>query len=401
MVKLNIHYSKLSGNYLFPEIAKRVAATPSKRPLLNLGVGDVTRPLPPSVVSALSEAVLEMGDPQTFRGYGPSDGYPFLKNAISEHDYQGLIAPSEIFISEGAKSDIANIQELFCINNRVALPDPTYPVYLDTTVMAGRSRPLLKTGRYGGITYLPCNEENGFCPHPPSDHCDLIYLCSPNNPTGSAMGRELLKSWVDYAKAHQAIIIFDGAYEAYITSEGTPRSIYEIEGAREVAIEIRSYSKTAGFTGLRLSYTVVPHELRLFDCGKEHSIHALWKRRQDTKYGGAPYLIQKGAAAIYTPQGKKEIAETIDAYSQGARYLLEGLQSLGLSAYGGIDAPYIWCKTPDRLTSWQFFDRLLEKGVIAIPGCGFGLQGERFVRFSAFAPKEILTEALTHIQDAL
>ena len=402
MVKLNANYSKLPGNYLFPEIAKRSAACSSDRPLINLGIGDVKRPLPAAAVSALMEASSEMGEAKTFRGYGPSQGYLFLREAISLHDYQNRIAPDEIFVADGAKSDIANIQEIFCTNNRVALPDPTYPVYLDTTVMAGRSRLALKNGQFGGITYLPCTEENLFCPEPPRDHCDIVYLCSPNNPTGIAMDHDLLTRWVDYAKRERAILIFDGAYEAYIRSKNTPRSIYEVEGAKEVAIEVRSFSKTAGFTGLRLSYTIVPRALKVYDCGKEHLLHALWKRRHDTKYNGAPYPTQRAGAATYTPEGKKQVAEIIEAYRQNATILREGLKNLGLTVYGGIDAPYVWCKTPSKLSSWEFFDQLLTKaGVISIPGCGFGLLGEGFVRLSTFTDQASLEEAIDRMRAIL
>jgi LL-diaminopimelate aminotransferase len=399
MVKLNTHYSKLAGNYLFPEISKRARGRTSSLPLIDLGIGDVTRPLPSTIVQALSQASLEMGEASTFRGYGPSAGYDFLREAIAKHDYKGLIDPEDIFISDGAKCDIANIQEIFCSSNRVAVPDPTYPVYLDTTVMAGRTRLQLKNGRYGGVLYLPCTEENQFCPEPPRESCDLVYLCSPNNPTGSAMTRKQLSRWVDYAKSMKAILLFDGAYEAYIRSPGIPKSIYEIEGAKEVAIEIRSYSKTAGFTGLRLSYTVIPKALKIFDCGKEHSLHALWQRRHDTKYGGAPYPIQKAAEAIYSPLGSQQVKEIIDSYSQNAQFLRKGLEDLGLTVYGGLNAPYIWCKAPDNLSSWEFFDLLLNKaGIVSVPGSGFGLLGEGFVRFSAFADRSKLTEALTRLR---
>jgi LL-diaminopimelate aminotransferase len=399
MVKLNTHYSKLAGNYLFPEISKRARGQSSSLPLIDLGIGDVTRPLPSAIVQALSQASLEMGEASTFRGYGPSAGYDFLREAIAKHDYKGLVDPEDIFISDGAKCDIANIQEIFCSSSRVAVPDPTYPVYLDTTVMAGRTRLQLKNGRYGGVLYLPCTEENQFCPEPPRESCDLVYLCSPNNPTGSAMTQKLLSRWVDYAKRVKAILLFDGAYEAYIRSPGIPKSIYEIEEAKEVAIEIRSYSKTAGFTGLRLSYTVIPKALKIFDCGKERSLHALWQRRHDTKYGGAPYPIQKAAEAIYSPLGNQQVKEIIDSYSQNAQFLRKGLEEFGLTVYGGLDAPYIWCKAPDNLSSWEFFDLLLNKaGIVSVPGSGFGLLGEGFVRFSAFADRSKLTEALTRLR---
>lgn len=402
MVKLNHHYQKLSSDYLFPEVEKRVAAHKSKNPqasLIHLGIGDVTRPLSPSIVYALSNAAQEMGEKTTFKGYGPSAGYLFLRQAIADFDYKGLgISPDEIFVSDGAKCDIANLQEIFSIDNRVALPDPTYPVYLDTNVMAGRTRLPLKTGRFGGITYLACTEENGFMPRPPGTHVDLIYLCSPNNPTGVAMDRTLLKEWVDYAKAHEAVILFDGAYEAYITSDA-PRSIYEIEGAKEVAVEIRSYSKSAGFTGLRCSYTVIPHQLKIRDVGKTHSLHALWKRRCDTKTNGVSYPVQKAAAAIYSPKGQQEVREIIQTYSERARFLRTGLQHLGYTVYGGIDAPYIWCKTPNKMNSWEFFDLLLEKAhLVTIPGQGFGSMGTGFIRLSAFAETTAMADGLLRLK---
>jgi len=399
MTKLNHHFQKLSGNYLFPEIEKRVAALKMKHPnapLINLGVGDVTTPLSPSVITALTAASKEMGVRETFRGYGPSEGYLFLREAIAKHDYKN-ISPDEIFISDGANTDIGNLQEIFSLDNKVAIPDPTYPVYVETNVMAGRTRPLLKTGRYGGITYLPCNEENGFQPQPPNVHVDIVYLCSPNNPTGVAMDRELLTRWVKYAKEHEAVIIYDGAYEAFITTDA-PRSIYEIPGAKEVAIEVRSFSKSAGFTGLRCSYTVVPFDLKVRDAGAIHSLNALWKRRVDTKTNGVSYPIQKAAAALYTPEGQKEMREMVRTYGERAKMLLEGLKKLGYTVFGGIDSPYVWCKTPPKITSWEFFDFLLENAnIVSIPGLGFGLEGDGYIRFSAFA--EPIGESLNRFKN--
>ena len=401
MTKLNLNYQKLSGNYLFPEIEKRVEALKKKQPnapILNLGVGDVTHPLFPNVITALTHAAKEMGEKKTLRGYGPSEGYLFLRKAIAEHDYKN-ISPDEIFISDGANTDIANLQEIFSIENKVAIQDPAYPVYVDSNVMAGRTRPLLKTGRYGGITYLECNEENGFNPQPPTSHSDLIYLCSPNNPTGVAMDRELLTRWVKYAKDNEAVILFDGAYEAFITS-GAPRSIYEIEGAKEVAIEVRSFSKSAGFTGLRCSYTVVPHELKVRDAGAVHSLHALWKRRVDTKYNGASYPLQRAAEALYTPEGQKAIKDTVRGYSERAKILLEGLKKLGYPVFGGIDSPYIWCKTPPKVSSWEFFDFVLDNAhVVTIPGLGFGPSGDGYVRLSAFAEPSAIAEPLIRFKN--
>jgi LL-diaminopimelate aminotransferase len=400
MTKLNLHYHKLSGSYLFPEIEKRVEALKQKQPnapILNLGVGDVTQPLFPNVIAALTLASAEMGDKKTFHGYGPSEGYLFLRKAIAEHDYKN-ISPDEIFISDGANTDIANLQEIFSVDNRVAILDPAYPVYVETNVMAGRTRPLLKTGRYGGITYLSCTEENGFQPQPPNSHVDLVYLCSPNNPTGIAMDRNLLSRWVEYAKKHEAVILFDGAYEAFITSDA-PRSIYEIEGAKDVAIEIRSFSKSAGFTGLRCSYTVVPHDLKVRDAGGLHSIHALWKRRVETKYNGAPYPVQRAAEALYTPAGQKAIRDTVRGYNERAKFLLDGLKKLGYPVYGGIDSPYIWCKTPPKVTSWEFFDFILNHAhVVTLPGVGFGQDGEGYIRLSAFAEPEAIAETLNRFK---
>lgn len=403
MVKLNHHFSKLSGSYLFPEIEKRVAAYRLKHPdsrLLDLGIGDITQPLPPTVIGALCAASQEMGQVGAFRGYGPSEGYRFLREAIALHEYANLgIDPDEIFISDGAQSDIANFQELFASDNRIGIPDPTYPVYLDSNVMAGRTRALLKTGRHGGVTYLSCTEENGFKPQVPTAPLDLIYLCFPNNPTGVAIDRSLLKQWVDFARANRAVILLDGAYSAFVTQPDAPKSIYEIEGAKEVAVEFRSFSKSAGFTGLRCSYTVVPRALQVFDFGATNSLHALWKRRQDTKFNGVAYPIQKAAAAIYTPQGKIEVQALISSYLGRARSLRQGLSELGFTVFGGLDAPYLWCKTPSKIHSWNFFDYLLEKHqIISLPGRGFGHAGEGYMRFSAFADPASLGEALAKLK---
>jgi LL-diaminopimelate aminotransferase len=402
VVKLNHHFPKLVKEFLFLEVEKRTETFLKKnkgKTLLNLGIGDVTHPLSPSIAKALSEASLEMGDKNTFRGYGPEEGYLFLREKIAEYDYKNChITPDEIFISDGAKNDMANLQEIFSKENRVAIPDPTYPVYLDTNVMAGRTRPSLKKGSYGGITYLPCVEENGFNPEPPTSHVDLIYLCTPNNPTGVAMNRDLLKRWIDYAKKEKAIILIDAAYEAFITDPAVPKTIYEIEGAHEVAIEVRSFSKTAGFTGLRCSYTVVPKALKIFDFGSFQSLHSFWKQRHHAKFGGVAYPIQRAAAAIYTEEGQKEVKERISLYTEQAKFLLKGLLSLGVKAYGGVDSPYIWCKTPKKISSWDFFDTLLhEKQIIAVPGSGFGSAGEGFIRLSAFANQATLKEALSRL----
>jgi len=398
MAKLNHHYTKLIGNYLFQEIEKKAAAFRKKFPnaeLINLGIGDISRPLTPTIVAALESACREMGSANTFKGYGPSQGYSFLRDAIAENEYKGLpISSDEIFISDGAKNDIANLQEIFDVDNKVAMPDPTYPVYIDTNVMAGRTRPILKNGGYGGIVYLPCTEKNQFTPDLPNRPCDLIYLCSPNNPTGVAMDKENLKKWVNYARENKAVILFDGAYEAYIRSPNCPRSIYEIEGATEVAIEIRSFSKTAGFTGLRCSYTIVPKALKLLEGRQWISLHDLWKRRHDTKFNGVSYPVQKAAAAVYSKKGKEEVKAQIDSYLEQADLLLKTLAKGGFKAYGGIDAPYVWVKAPADASSWHFFDYLLEKThIISIPGSGFGSAGEGFVRLSTFGQPSALAEA--------
>jgi LL-diaminopimelate aminotransferase len=398
MAKLNHHYTKLTANYLFQEIEQRAVAFRAKFPqadLINLGIGDIVRPLPEAIVSALENASREMGSAATFKGYGPSQGYLFLREAIKANDYANLpIFPDEIFISDGAKNDIANLQEIFDIDNKVAIPNPTYPVYIDTNVMAGRTRPLLKNGGYGGVVYLPCTQKNQFIPELPNRPCDLIYLCSPNNPTGVAMGRTHLQKWVQFAKENKAIILFDGAYEAYIRSPNIPRSIYEIEGADEVAIEVRSFSKTAGFTGLRCSYTVVPRALKLIEGRQSISLHALWKRRHDTKFNGVPYPIQRAAAAVYSEQGIKEVKALIDSYLEQAGLLLHTLLQGGFQAYGGIDAPYLWVKAPGGSGSWHFFDYLLEKThILSTPGSGFGSEGEGFVRLSVFGYPSMLSEA--------
>lgn len=399
-MKLNHHYHKLTGNYLFPEIEKRAAALKAKQPLatlINFGIGDVSRPLFPSVIAELVSASKEMGEKKTFRGYGPSEGYLFLREAIANTDYKNLsISPDEVFISDGANTDIANIQEIFATDNRIAIPLPSYPVYLDTNVMAGRTRPMLKTGRYGGVIYLPCTEQNGFNPEPPNSHADIIYLCSPNNPTGVAMDRPLLERWIQYAKDHEAVILFDGAYEAFITTDA-PRSIYEIEGAKEVAIEIRSFSKSAGFTGLRCSYTIVPHQLKIRDAGSIHSLNTLWRRRVDTKSNGVSYPIQRAAAALYTPQGRKDLEQAVRGYLDQAAILRENLTRLGYTVYGGVDSPYLWCKTPPQVTSWEFFDFLLANAhIITIPGQGFGQEG--YFRLSAFAEAPAIAEGIQRLK---
>lgn len=400
MTQLNENYLRLQGSYLFSTVAKRVRAYREAHPeqqIISLGIGDVSQPLVPAVVKALTNAAQEMGHAETFHGYGPEQGYEFLRKAIAQHDYQARgidVNADEIFVSDGAKSDVANFQELFSQDSVVALQDPVYPVYLDTNVMAGRSGNF-EQGRYGRIVYLPCSQENGFVPALPQGHVDVIYLCSPNNPTGTAMTKEQLAAWVQYAQEHHSLILFDSAYEAYITEPNLPHSIYEIPGAKQVAVEFRSFSKTAGFTGTRCAYTVVPKEAQLRDAqGEWHALNALWLRRQTTKFNGVPYIIQRGAEAVYSPQGQQEIKQVILVYQQNARTILNALQQAGLTAFGGQNAPYIWLKTPTGIDSWTFFDFLLEKAqVVGTPGVGFGQCGEGFFRLTAFNTPQLTQQA--------
>lgn len=398
MTTANEHYFKLQGSYLFSTIAKKVAAYKEAHPdkqVISLGIGDVSQPLVPAVIEALHRACDEMGRVETFRGYGPEQGYAFLREAILQGDYlsRGInLSADEIFVSDGAKSDVANFQELFAPSAKVALQDPVYPVYLDTNVMAGRTQ-MYQNGRYGGIIYLPCTEETNFAPQLPAEHADIIYLCSPNNPTGTALTKAQLKRWVDYAREHHSIILYDSAYEAYITQNDIPHSIYEIDGAQEVAVEFRSFSKTAGFTGTRCAYTVVPKAVEVTaPDGSLASLNALWLRRQTTKFNGVPYIVQRAAQAVYSPQGRMQIQEVIGRYQQNARVILTALRKAGITAYGGENAPYIWLKTPKGLDSWSFFDKLLtEAQVVGTPGVGFGACGEGFFRLTAFNTA-VLTE---------
>ena len=395
MSLLNENYLKLPGSYLFSTIAKKVAAYQQEHPtqdIIRLGIGDVSRPLVPAVVEALHQASDEMGRAETFRGYGPEQGYAFLREAILKHDYLDrniALQADEIFVSDGAKSDVANFQELFDVSCKVALQDPVYPVYLDTNVMAGRTGNF-ENGRFGGIVYLPCTEENGFIPDLPRERVDLVYLCSPNNPTGAAMTRSELKKWVDWAAQHNSVILYDSAYEAFITQPDVPHSIYEIPGAQKVAVEFRSFSKTAGFTGTRCAYTVVPKALQVYDrAGKPHALNALWLRRQTTKFNGVPYIVQRAAQAVFTPMGQAQIRRVIEVYQKNAQVILQALQTAGLKAFGGVNAPYIWLKTPKGLDSWTFFDRLLSQaGVVGTPGVGFGACGEGYFRLTAFNTPE-------------
>jgi LL-diaminopimelate aminotransferase len=406
VARVNDHYLELKSSYLFSDIAKRVKAFGDVNPgarLIRLGIGDVTRPLAPAVVRALHDAADELGRAETFKGYGPETGYSFLTELIAAHDYgaRGVkLTPDEIFVSDAAKSDTANIQEIFAPDCVVALTDPVYPVYVDSNVMAGRAGRADQAGRYERLVYLPCTEVNGFSPALPDRPVDLIYLCYPNNPTGAVLTREGLSDWVDYARRHHAVILYDAAYEAYIREPDVPHSIFEIEGAREVAIEFRSFSKTAGFTGTRCAFTVVPKELRGRAAdGAAVSLHALWFRRQSTKFNGVAYAIQKAAAAVYTPEGQKQVREAIDFYMENARIIREGLAAIGLTAYGGRNAPYIWVKTPAGLSSWQFFDKLLNEAyVVSTPGVGFGPSGEGYLRLTAFGQRAETVEAIERIK---
>ena len=405
MTTINRNYLKLPGSYLFSEIARRVAvyadANPDKK-LIRLGIGDVTRPLVPAVTAAMHAAVDEMATAEGFHGYGPEQGYDFLREAIAAHDYHARgveIDPSEIFVSDGAKSDCGNIGDIFGVDNVVAVCDPVYPVYVDTNAMAGRAGEYqAELGRWSKLVYMPCVEENGFTPQPPKEKVDIIYLCFPNNPTGAVATKEQLKVWVDYANENGAVILYDSAYEAFITEDNIPHTIYEVEGARTCAIEFRSYSKTAGFTGNRCAYTVVPMELER-DGAK---LNALWNRRQCTKFNGVPYVVQRGAAAIYTPEGKEQTRETIAYYQNNAKVIREELTAAGLTCFGGVNAPYIWLKTPNGMGSWEFFDLLLDQANVATtPGAGFGPSGEGYIRLTAFGDAEATRQAVERIKTSL
>ena len=409
MTRINDHYLKLRASYLFSETGRRTreyqAAHPDAK-LIRLGIGDVTRPLPDAVIRAMHEAVDEMARPETFRGYPPETGWDFLVNEIIRHDYgeRGIkLTADEIVVSDGAKSDVGNIQEIFGPDCVVALSDPVYPAYLDVTVMGGRAGNADASGRYDRIVYLSCTAENNFQPRIPDRPVDLIFLCYPNNPTGAVLTRAALKTWVDFARERSAVILYDAAYEAYIRDPAIPHSIYEIEGAREVAIEFRSFSKTAGFTGTRCAYTVVPKELQGRSAsGETVSINSLWVRRQSTKFNGVAYVIQRAAAATYTAEGKKQVTGLVDYYMENARIIREGLESAGLTVYGARNAPYIWVKTPGGLSSWDFFDKLLnEAHVVGTPGAGFGPSGEGYFRLTAFGARASTEEAVDRIRTRL
>lgn len=402
MFKINDNYLKLPGSYLFSTIGKKVAAFTEANPdknIIRLGIGDVTQPLAPAIITALHDAVDEMSDARTFHGYAPDLGYEFLRSAIARNDYEDRgcsIAADEIFISDGAKCDSGNIQEIFSVDNKIAVCDPVYPVYVDTNVMAGRTGTYnAGTETWSDVIYMPCTAENNFAPVLPKERPDIIYLCFPNNPTGSTITKDQLQVWVDYANKEGAVIIYDAAYEAYISEENVPHSIYECVGARTCAIELRSFSKNAGFTGTRLGFTVIPKELKAGDV----SLHSLWARRHGTKYNGAPYIIQKAGEAVYTPQGKEQLKQQVSYYMNNAKVIFDGLKDAGYTVSGGVNAPYIWLQTPKGMTSWEFFDYLLEKAnVVGTPGSGFGPSGEGYFRLTAFGSYENTVAAIDRIK---
>jgi LL-diaminopimelate aminotransferase len=408
MSRLNENYLKLPGSYLFAEIADRVASFKNEKPdadVISLGIGDVTKPLVPAVVEAIHKAADEMGQEDTFRGYGPYQGYDFLAEKIIKHDFNryGIeLKTDEIFISDGAKSDCANFQEIFGQDNVVAVLDPVYPVYVDSNAMAGRTGNYdSSTGKWTNLVYLPCTADNGFVPALPKKKVDIIYLCYPNNPTGTVLTKEQLKIWVDYAHENKAVILFDAAYESYITEKDIPHSIYEVEGAKDVAVEFRSYSKNAAFTGTRCAYTVVPKNVAAYtEKGEAVALNGLWNRRQTTKFNGVPYIVQRGAEAVYSEEGQKQIHEVISYYMENAKIIRNGIESMGLSVYGGINAPYIWLKTPDGYDSWQFFDKLLKEAfVVGTPGVGFGPSGQGYFRLTAFGSRENTEKAIERIKN--
>jgi LL-diaminopimelate aminotransferase len=402
MIRINENYLKLKSSYLFSEISKRVSAFQKDHPemeIIRMGIGDVTLPLPSEIIKAFHTGVEEMASSKTFRGYGPEQGYDFLRETIAVNDFKSRgadITADEIFISDGAKCDTGNFQELFSIDTKIAVPDPVYPVYVDTNVMAGRTG-ILNNGRYENLVYMNCNNENGFVPELPSEQVDLIYLCFPNNPTGATITRDQLKTWVEFAHENKALILYDAAYEAFIRDETLPKSIYEIDGAREVAVEFRSFSKTAGFTGTRCAFTVVPKDCMAYDAaGNKHSLHALWNRRHTTKFNGVSYPVQKATEAVYTAEGKKQVREIIDYYMGNAKIIKEKMTAMGYESTGGDNSPYIWINT--KTGSWEFFDTLLTKlGVVCTPGEGFGMCGEGYIRISAFNSRENVIKAMDRI----
>ncbi|MDR1003857.1 MAG: LL-diaminopimelate aminotransferase [Prevotellaceae bacterium] len=409
MITANENFLKLPGSYLFSDIAKKVNAFKEANPdssIIRLGIGDVTRPLAPACIEAMHRAVNDLTDTQTFHGYGPEQGYRFLTEAIVTNDFlpRGVqLSPDEVFVSDGAKSDTGNIGDILHRNNIVAVTDPVYPVYIDSNVMGGRAGELGADGRWTNLVYLPCTAANNFVPQLPEQRVDMIYLCYPNNPTGTTLTKAQLKVWVDYALENDALILFDAAYEAFIEEQDVPHSIYEIAGARQCAIEFRSFSKTAGFTGVRCGYTVVPKEVTAAaPGGKRIALNALWNRRQCTKFNGASYITQRGAEAVYSEEGKKQVRQTIDYYKNNARTMKQGLEAAGLKVYGAVNSPYIWLQTPQGVSSWQFFDRLLhEVGVVGTPGAGFGPSGEGYLRLTAFGTHEACMEAMKRIKEWL
>ena len=408
MAYLNENYLKLQAGYLFPEVARRVRGFCEANPkaaerLIRCGIGDVTEPLPRGAIEAMKEAVEELGDHETFRGYGPEQGYEFLRSAIAQNDYRGRnieIADDEIFISDGSKCDCGYILDILGDQNKVAVPDPVYPVYVDTNVMAGHTGPPRRDGNYEGILYLPCTAENNFVPEPPKEHVDLVYLCFPNNPTGAVASRAQLSRWVDYAREHEALLLFDAAYEAYISEQDIPHSIFEVPGAREHAIELRSFSKNGGFTGVRCGFTVMPKSvLARTENGRRLPLHPLWQRRWSTKSNSVSYPVQRGAEALYSQQGRNQVRALVDHYMGNAKLLRDAAADAGLEAFGGVNAPYIWVKTSDGLTSWQMFDRVLrELNVVITPGAGFGAQGEGHFRISAFNSRENAEEVARRLK---
>ena len=408
MIKINENFLELQESYLFATIAKKVAEYSKENPdkkIIKLGIGDVTRPIPDAVLEAMHKAVDEQAHTETFRGYGPEQGYDFLREKIKEYDYKtrGVdIDISEIFVSDGAKCDCGNIVDIFAKDNKVAITDPVYPVYLDTNVMAGRSGKYDKElGKYKNIVYIPATSENNFVPQLPKEKVDMIYLCYPNNPTGTTLTKEQLAEWVKYAKENKAIILFDAAYEAFISDEDVPHTIYEIEGAKEVAIEFRSYSKTAGFTGIRCAYIVIPKELKGYtESGEEVELNKLWNRRHCTKFNGVSYVTQRAAEAIYTDEGKRQVRENINYYKENAKIIKQGLEEAGYTVYGGTNSPYVWLKLPDGMKSWDFFDKLLsEANVVGTPGVGFGPSGEGYFRLTGFGTKENTKEAIERMKN--
>lgn len=406
MAFINENFIKIPATYLFSEIAKRVAQHKEKNPeakIIRMGIGDVSLPLPDASVDAMINAAEEQRHASTFRGYGPEQGYAFLRESIVANDYtaKGIdIEADEIFVSDGAKSDTGNIGDIFSSDNKVAITDPSYPVYVDTNAMAGRAGEPSNSGAWTNLVYLPCNAENNFVPALPTEKVDIIYLCYPNNPTGTTLTKDQLAVWIDYAKKNKSVILFDAAYEAFITEENVPHSIYEIEGAKDVAIEFRSFSKTAGFTGTRCGYTVIPKQLMAYtESGEAVALNKLWNRRHTTKFNGTSYVVQRAAEATYSEAGKKQVRALIDFYTENARIIREGLLKAGYQIFGGVNAPYVWAKAPEGMSSWEYFDYLLkEKNIVTTPGAGFGASGEGFVRFSAFGSRQDTIEAMKRLE---